>query len=117
MTTLNHLNLAVTDPDRAVAFYAAWFGFAEALRLDDFIKVRDAAGFELSLTRAEEPASYPATFHFGFRFPQAADVRALHARMAGADVAIKNPLREAEDRVFFLCLDPDGHKIEVYWES
>ncbi|MDB5096151.1 MAG: Glyoxalase/bleomycin resistance protein/dioxygenase [Cyanobacteria bacterium RYN_339] len=117
MMTLNHLNLAVADPDRALPFYLQWFGFAEVLRLEDFVKVRDAAGFELSLTRAEEPRTYPPTFHFGFRLPEPADVLALHARMAAADVPIKNPLREAEDRVFFLCLDPDGHKIEVYWES
>jgi catechol 2,3-dioxygenase len=115
--TLNHLNLAVSDPDRASGFYQHWFGFTEVTREDDFIKVRDDAGFELSLTRTEEAAAYPGCFHFGFRRNTPDAVRDLHARMAEAGVGVRVPLREADDRVFFLGLDPDGHRIEIYWES
>ena len=117
MPTLNHLNIAVADPLVAETFYARWFGFTRDTVLDDFIKVRDEAGFELSLTRVPEPAVYPATFHFGFRLPTAADVQALFGRMQADAVPLRVELREAPDRVFFLALDPDGHRIEVYWES
>jgi catechol 2,3-dioxygenase-like lactoylglutathione lyase family enzyme len=44
-----------------------------------------------------------------------ADVRALIKRMEADGVTIVERNDEAV-YVAFKCLDPDGHRIEVYWE-
>ena len=50
------------------------------------------------------------------RLDTAAEVEALHARMAAEGVAIRHPLEAEPDFVWFRCADPDGHLIEIYWE-
>ena len=57
----------------------------------------------------------PAFLHVGFRAAEPADVRALLARMEGDGVPIVERNEEAACTAF-KCLDPDGHRIEVYWE-
>jgi len=57
----------------------------------------------------------PAFLHVGFKAAHAADVRALLERMEadGVTIAERN---DEQAYVAFKCLDPDGHRIEVYWE-
>ena len=116
---LNHLGLPVRDGQRSRRFYAEYFGFdpASAQRYEDgTVIVRNDAGFDLALHEVPgEVGPLPEFLHFGFRMPAAADVRALHARLAAAGVEIV----EAHDEpghVSFKCLDPDGHRVETYWE-
>jgi catechol 2,3-dioxygenase-like lactoylglutathione lyase family enzyme len=48
-------------------------------------------------------------------WPEPADVRALMERMEADGVTIVERNDETA-YVAFKCLDPDGHRIEVYWE-
>ena len=77
--------------------------------------IRDAAGFDLALHPAEHGEPPPAFLHSGFKAAGPADVRTLMDRMDADGVTIVE--RNDEPRyTAFKCLDPDGHRIEVYWE-
>jgi len=112
---LNHLHLHVASVDRAAAFYARHFGFREHVWHEDILFMRDAGGMDFALAPGE-PGQLPAWFHIGFRLETPDEVRVLHDRLAGEGVAIKTPLTDEGDFVWFRCADPDGHGIEVYWE-
>ena len=112
---LNHLHLHVASVERAQTFYARHFGLRPHVVHDDILFMRDDAGLDLAL--APGPADeLPPWFHFGFRLDDAAAVRALHERMCADGVAMRHPLTDDGDMVWFRCADPDGHAIEVYWE-
>ena len=51
MLRLGHLNLTVSDVNRAASFYATWFGFDQVLAgyPDNTRFVTDGSGFELAL--------------------------------------------------------------------
>lgn len=109
----NHLHLHVASIDEAAAFYTGHFGFRRhVVQGDGTLFLRDAGGLDLALALGP-PDNFPPWAHFGFRLQNAEAVRNLHARLKGADVAIRHPLEEEPG---FRCADPDGHLIEVYWE-
>ncbi len=116
--SLRHLGLPVRDRDRSLRFYSTYFGFdpATATRYSDGTTiVRDAAGFDLALHPAGELPPDPTFLHFGFRSADAEDVRGLRARMLSEGVDVVE-FDEEPDLVSFKCLDPDGWRVEVYWE-
>jgi catechol 2,3-dioxygenase-like lactoylglutathione lyase family enzyme len=57
----------------------------------------------------------PVFLHAGFKAAGPADVRTLMDRMEADGITIVE--RDDEPAyTAFKCLDPDGHRIEVYWE-
>jgi catechol 2,3-dioxygenase-like lactoylglutathione lyase family enzyme len=115
---LSHLGLPVTDVRRSVQFYATYFGFdpATAQRYPDgTVIVRDADGFDLALHVVQQVGEPAEFLHFGFRLATPDEVTALRERLAADGVEI----RERDDEpalVSFKIRDPDGHRIETYWE-
>ena len=116
---LNHLALAVSDQQRSIDFYAAYFGFdpSSARRYPDgVVIVHDAHGFALALGEdgsTQRAAGFP---HFGFDVSSPDEARELRARLVADGIQ----LLEEEDTasyVGFKCLDPDRHVIEVSWEA
>lgn len=57
----------------------------------------------------------PAFLHAGFRAAEPAEVRTLLARLDADGVTVIERDDE-EGYTSFKCLDPDGHRVEVYWE-
>jgi catechol 2,3-dioxygenase-like lactoylglutathione lyase family enzyme len=115
---LSHLGLPVADVDRSLAFYETYFDFdpATAQRYpDDTVIIRNADCFDLALHPAREPVRQPEFLHFGFRCPQPDAVRELLARMR-ADAVTIIETEDEPDLVSFKCADPDGHRVEIYWE-
>jgi catechol 2,3-dioxygenase-like lactoylglutathione lyase family enzyme len=114
----NHLGLPVRDERRSQQFYTAYFGFDPATVQqypDGTVIIRNADGFDLALHPVEHIESLPAFLHAGFKAAEAADVGALLDRMEADGI----PILERNDEpayTAFKCLDPDGHRIEVYWE-
>jgi catechol 2,3-dioxygenase-like lactoylglutathione lyase family enzyme len=115
---LNHLGLPVRDERRSQEFYSAYFGFDPATAQeyeDGTVIIRDTHGFDLALHPTEHIEPSPAFLHAGFRVATPDEVRALLARMESDGVTIVE--RDEEPALAaFKCLDPDGHRIEVYWE-
>jgi catechol 2,3-dioxygenase-like lactoylglutathione lyase family enzyme len=80
---MDHLALAVRDPERSAAFYGAYFGFDRGRRWYDegtVLFVYDARGFALTLGPWNEPVQLPAFLHFGVGLPAPAAVKALRER-------------------------------------
>jgi catechol 2,3-dioxygenase-like lactoylglutathione lyase family enzyme len=115
---LLHLGLPVRNEQRSRLFYERYFGFdpESAQRYDDgTVIIRNRDGFDLALHPGGEVGPLPEFLHFGFRLNDPAEVRWLLALLRGNDV----PIIEVHDEptyVAFKCLDPDGHRIEGYWE-
>jgi catechol-2,3-dioxygenase len=107
----------VHNVDRSLTFYATYFGFDPATARtypDGTVIVRDADGFDLALHAADESKS-STFFHFGFALPAPEAVHAVRARLETDGVPIVE--RDDEpDLVSFKCEDPDGWRVEVYWE-
>ncbi len=113
-----HLGLPVTDVDRSIAFYTKHFGFdpATAQRYPDgTVIVRNADWFDLALHPVPQAVVLPEFLHFGFGVDEAEAVREQLSRLEADGVTII----ETDDEpgyVSFKCADPDGHRIEIYWE-
>jgi catechol 2,3-dioxygenase-like lactoylglutathione lyase family enzyme len=115
---LRHLGLPVRDYERSLRFYAMYFEFDPATARsypDGTVIVRNADGFDLALHPTEETAASPAFLHFGFAMADAAAVGALRSRLERDGVPVVEHDDEP-DLVSFKCLDPDGWRVEVYWE-
>jgi catechol 2,3-dioxygenase-like lactoylglutathione lyase family enzyme len=116
---LTHLGLPVRDQGRSVEFYRAYFGFdpATARRYPDgTVIVRNADGFDLALHPGEPPDPFPDFLHFGFSLPDPGTVRQLLAKVDSAGVPVVERWDEA-GHVSFKCLDPDGWRVEAYWDA
>ena len=115
---LSHLGLPVRDAERSQRFYATYFGFdlGTARTYDDgTVIISDSDGFDLALHQAAEVGPAPEFLHFGFRAASPDGVRALLVRLEGDGVPVIERDDET-DHVAFKCADPDGHRVEVYWE-
>src|SRR6266540_674226 len=114
---VRHLGLPVRDERRSREFYATHFGFGlEGQRYEDgTVIVRDAEGFDLALHTVAQLGDPPPFLHFGFRLTDPDEVRALRTRLVADGVQIIE-WDDGPDMVSFKCLDPDGHRVEVYWE-
>jgi catechol 2,3-dioxygenase-like lactoylglutathione lyase family enzyme len=115
---LNHLGLPVRGLQRSQQFYSAYFSFDPATAQeyeDGTVIIRNADEFDLALHPVGHIEPSPAFLHAGFKAAAPADVRALMERMEADGVTIVERNDEAA-YVAFKCLDPDGHRIEVYWE-
>jgi catechol 2,3-dioxygenase-like lactoylglutathione lyase family enzyme len=115
---LSHLGLPVRDEARSQQFYSAYFGFDPATAqeyADDTVIIRNADGFDLALHRVGRVEPSPAFLHAGFRAADPTAVRTLMERMEADGITIIER-NDEKDYTAFKCLDPDGHRIEVYWE-
>jgi len=115
---LSHLGLPVRDYRRSLRFYADYFGFDPATAQeysDGTVIVRNADGFDLALHPVADVEALPAFLHAGFRAAEPAEVRTLLARLDADGVTVIERDDE-EGYTSFKCLDPDGHRVEVYWE-
>lgn len=106
------------DYERSLRFYATCFGFDPAtaqMYPDGTVIVRNADRFDLALHPATEVTVASGFLHFGFAMTDAEAVRALRTRLQADGVLVIERDDEPE-LVSFKCLDPDGWKVEVYWE-
>ena len=115
---LRHLGLPVRDYERSLRFYATYFDFDPATAQsypDGTVIVRNTDRFDLALHPTAETATSSTFLHFGFAMVDAESVRVLRTRLERDGV----PVVERDDElelVSFKCLDPDGWRVEVYWE-
>lgn len=116
---MNHLHLKVRDLETSIAFYNQLFGFKEKARLsEDLIFIKNNSGFDLALAKTTEVKSLPAGIHFGFSLRSKDELL-----KAFEQVQLFYPLNLASKQITdhgnwgtFVCFDPDGYPIEVYWD-
>jgi catechol 2,3-dioxygenase-like lactoylglutathione lyase family enzyme len=115
---VDHLALAVRDPERSARFYAEYFGFDHGRRWyddDKVLFVYDEHNFALALGPWNDPVELPAFLHFGKGLPTAEAVRAMRDRLAADGVELVEWWDEPE-YVSVKCRDPDGYVVESSWE-
>ena len=115
---LNHISLAVRDPERSLQFYRDVFGVEEYYRDDTSIQVKGPGEMDvLAFERAPKAAGTPGgVTHFGFRLmsPDDIDPAVAAVRRAGGRI-----LRRGEfgpGYPFAYIADPDGYEIEIWYE-
>ncbi len=112
---LNHLNIVVADVKRSVDFYSRLFGCKERLWEGDDFVILDCGGSDLALARGR-PAFAPG-FHFGFRAETKAEAEQWHRQLTAQGAKIMEPWLEQESYASFSVEDPDGYRVQVYWEA
>jgi catechol 2,3-dioxygenase-like lactoylglutathione lyase family enzyme len=115
---IQHLHIHVRDRAVSEAFYAKWLSLRVARRGSSLTFMTDTRGFDLALMADVQPTALPEWFHFGCRLPSAHAVTELHAAMLrDGGVPIAMDLYQDEGLVSFKAKDPDGYRIEFYWEA
>jgi catechol 2,3-dioxygenase-like lactoylglutathione lyase family enzyme len=115
---LSHINLAVRDPERSLAFYSQVFGVKEYYRDGSQVQVQgpglhDVLAFERNPRAAGKPGGIG---HFGFRLLDPADIDAAvdAARKAGGRLLRRGSF--GPGLPFAYLADPDGYEIEIWFE-
>jgi catechol 2,3-dioxygenase-like lactoylglutathione lyase family enzyme len=95
MTSLNHINLAVSNVPELVSFFQTGFNFRLIAQrgLGKFAVLLGEDGFILTLTHDKTVTSktYPSPFHIGFRFNSPEEVHQRHTRLIEAGFDAPNP--------------------------
>jgi catechol 2,3-dioxygenase-like lactoylglutathione lyase family enzyme len=120
MTTLNHLNLAVSNVPELASFFQAGFNFrvVEQRGLGKFALLFGENGFVLTLMHDKkvDASTYPAMFHVGFQVSSQQEVLRHHALLseAGFFAPTPNLLDRGGPKTFgFYCNAPGGVMVEV----
>jgi catechol-2,3-dioxygenase len=117
---VRHLHLASRDHGVSQRFYETYFNF----RFDNVFPrddqpaatvLRSASGFQIYLEGGSSDP-LPAWFHFGLFVESDAACRELYDRMQRGQVPIVRQL-VSEPFTNYFCADPDGHLVQVYFDS
>lgn len=113
---LNHIDLQVSDVDRARAFFETVFGMrCTYQRRSEIAILDDGSGFVLGVSNLfGSPAPvYPPDFHIGFPVAGEAEVRAKYEEVRSLGVPIRVEPSIGGPTLYFVCLAPDGIAVEV----
>lgn len=120
---LTHIQLAVADVKRSLAFYKTVLGMEEVALGEpepdpDFVFLRTPGSHEtFTLNGHKEDAKRPGEMggiqHFGFVVPDPADIDRLIAlaEKNGGKLVRKG---ERDNGTYAFVTDPDGYKLELY---
>ncbi|PZV33735.1 VOC family protein [Mesorhizobium kowhaii] len=121
MTAPNFVILYVDQPQQSGAFYSALLGREPVESSPTFVLFVLYAGFKLGLwsRHTVEPAAAAAgggaEIVFALDTPDAVD--ATHADWAGRGLKILQTPTDMDFGRTFVALDPDNHRLRVYWLS
>lgn len=115
---LTHINLAVKDPQRSLAFYERVFGVKEYYRDEAQIQVQgpgphDVLAFERDAKGAGQVGGIT---HFGFRLVDPADIDAAVVAVEAAGGTLLRRGQFGPGLPFAYVADPDGYEIEIWYE-
>ena len=114
MTAMNHLNLVVSDVERAETFYVGLFGMERQWTEEGFVFL-SCGQSDVALSKGK-PLIH-RRFHFGFRVDSREDVDAWLERVMAHEAPVTHGPEDYGDYYTFSCRDPDGYTIEIYFES
>jgi catechol 2,3-dioxygenase-like lactoylglutathione lyase family enzyme len=116
---ITHIQLAVKDVKRSVAFYTAALGMVEKFEGEpDFVFLTSPGSHDTFTLNGDREAAAKAgdmggIQHFGFGVPDPADIDRILAKVeaAGGKVIRRG---ERDNGTYAFIADPDGYKIEIY---
>ncbi len=113
---LTHIDIAVRDPERSLAFYAAVFGMTVWRRKDDGIVATTPGARDLiQFSRAPERVGDPGGLvHLGFCIRKGKDIDAVVERAVAAGGSIVTHRDASTGRPYAKLKDLDGYDVEVY---
>ena len=116
MPDLSLVILYVDDPAASAAFYADLLGRAPAEQSPTFAMIPLPSGIGLGLwsRHTVEPAAAAAGGGTEIAFT-AMDVDAVHAAWSAKGVPVAQPPTDLDFGRTFVALDPDGHRLRVFW--
>jgi catechol 2,3-dioxygenase len=112
---LGHVELFTPKPEESLAFFTTVVGLHETRRDGDSVYLRAWGDYECHTLKLTAHAT-SGLGHAGFRVRDAATLQALVAGLASHGV----DGRWVEDVLHgpaFRCETPDGHAVELYWET
>jgi catechol 2,3-dioxygenase-like lactoylglutathione lyase family enzyme len=114
---IEHLALAVRDPEASRAFYLDTIGLeARAEEKEWGIELHYPDGFMMALIRDDPvPAEFIERIHFGAPLARREDVAAARERLLAAGVPEVEWCDES-DYISVKLADPDGYVIELFYE-
>ncbi|TRD01574.1 drug:proton antiporter [Mesorhizobium sp. WSM4303] len=119
MNTPNFVILYVDSPERSGAFYSALLGRQPVETSPTFVLFVLDNGFKLGLwsRHTVEPAAAAAGGggELVLAVENAAAVDATHTDWAGRGLAILQTPTDMDFGRTFVALDPDNHRLRVYW--
>lgn len=121
MTTPNFVMLYVDQPLESSAFYSALLGREPVESAPTFVLFVLDKGFKLGLWSrhtvkpAAEAAGGGSEIVFALETPDAVD--AAHAEWSGRGLKILQTPIDLDFGRTFVALDPDNHRLRVYWLS
>ena len=115
---LSHLHLKVTDVSASRKFYETIFGFREDFVCDqDEVFLKNDEDFVIGLQKLDEAGTLPGWFHFGFGCKSEGEVVATLEKLKSSNGKLLRELQDRGGAIYFFCADPDGNKIEVYFNK
>jgi methylmalonyl-CoA/ethylmalonyl-CoA epimerase len=118
VSQIGQIALAVTDVDRAEAFYGGMLGFRKLFRFGD-LTFFDCAGVRLLLEKAQEAHSAGSGGTFYFR---CADLALAVKELTGRGVVFYQPphlIAHMDDHDLWMAFfkDPDGNSLALMQEA
>lgn len=115
---LTHLNLAVRDLERSVAFYTEAFGAREYARSDGIAHLKGPGPHDiLSLDGTGRDAGVSGGIaHFGFRLMDPSDIDDAVDAVTSAGGRLLRRGEFAPGVPYAYVADPDGYEIELWYE-
>jgi len=109
-----HLNLVVSDVERAARFYQELLGMELQWREGQFVFL---CGGALELALVQGRPLIHRRFHFGFRVGDRDEVDRWLERVRAHGAAITHGPADYGEYYTFSLRDPDGYAIEIYAEG
>jgi catechol 2,3-dioxygenase len=113
---LGHVELLTPKPDESLRFFVDVFGMTETARQGESVYLRGWDDYEHhSLKLTAHTTSGIRHMAFRTRSPQALERRVAALKGSGYDIGwLDGSLGHGPA---FVCQDPDGHRIELYYET
>jgi catechol 2,3-dioxygenase len=113
---LAHVELLTPKPDESLRFFLDVMGMQESARAGDSVYLRGWDDYEhhtLKLTASKKPG----IGHFAFRATSPAALQRRAEALQATGLGIGWTDGDVGHGPAYLCRDPDGHAIEIYYET
>ncbi len=115
---LTHVALAVSDAERAFAFYERVVGAVAVYRERGLIQAQTPGSWDVLVFEegAAGAGRSGGIAHFGFRLVDPRDIDAAAAAVRAAGGAIVDQGEFVPGEPYLFCRDPDGYDVEIWYE-